>query len=332
MLSCDPALGRQHGEGCRLQPSSKEASLSKQRQLGKRMSIEWNRSCRAVAFASIATTLTCLAIPAWAETGGDASDEKALRICAAEKEEPYSSRNGYGFENKIGEVIAKAMGRKPEFVWYEKPAIYLVRDQLNTNACDIVIGLDTGDERVLTSKPYYRAPYVFIQRADSPLDIKSWDSPDLMKAEKIGMAQDSPAQVMLEKLGLFNQNFNYMKSLTGFKSRRNQYVRVQPERLVGDVADGKADVAIGFAPEVARYAKERGNTLKMTVIPDNATRADGEPVPFHFDQSFGVRKDDKELLLEVNAAVAKALPEIQQVLKDEGIPLEEPKAPEGRAG
>ena len=46
-----------------------------------------------------------------------------------------------------------------------------------------------------------------------------------------------------------------MKSLTGFKSKRNQYVRVPPTRIVGDVADGKADFAIVFAPEVARYVK-----------------------------------------------------------------------------
>lgn len=261
-----------------------------------------------------------------------AADTPVLRICAAEKEEPYSSRNGQGFENKIAELIAKGMGRKAEFVWYEKPAIYLVRDQLDQKACDVVIGLDTGDERVLTSKPYYRAPYVFIQRKDSPLDIKDWDSPDLRKAEKIGMAQDSPAQAMLEKLGLYNRNFNYMKSLIGFKSKRNQYVRVPPEKLVGDVADGKADVAIGFAPEVARYVKQRGDALKMIPIPDNATRADGERLPFHFDQSFGVRKDDAELMAAVNAALEKVQPEIEDVLKEEGIPLDEPKTPAGNAG
>jgi mxaJ protein len=278
------------------------------------------------AALAVAVLAAGLAGPAAAE------DDKVLRICAAEKEEPYSSRAGYGFENKIGEIVAKAMGRKPEFVWYERPAIYLVRDQLDTNACDLVIGVDTGDERVITSKPYYRAPYVFIQRNDSKLDIKDWDSPDIKKAEKIGMTQDSPAQVMLEKLGLFNSNFNYMKSLSGFKSKRNQYVRVLPERIVGDVAEGKADFAVAFAPEVARYVKQRGDALKMVVVPDNATGVDGKKIPFHFDQSLGVRKDDAALMAEVNAALEKAKPEIEKLLKDEGIPLDEPASSEGRAG
>lgn len=295
------------------------------------MNIQLKTGRPAFALLSIAATIALLAGPAAAEDT-DKNAEKTLRICAADNEVPYSSRTGYGFENKIGEILAKQMGREPEFVWYDKPAIYLVRDQLTKNACDIVIGLDTGDKRVATSDPYYRAPYVFILPKDSKLDITSWDSPDLMKAEKIGMAQDSPAQVMLEKLGLFNRNFNYMKSLIGFKSKRNQYVRVPPERLVNDVADGKADVAIGFAPEVARYVKQRGDALKMVIIPDNATRADGERVPFHFDQSFGVRKGDEKLLSQVNDALDKARPEIEEVLKEEGIPLEEPKTPEGRAG
>jgi mxaJ protein len=271
-----------------------------------------------------------LAAPVRAE---DASDPSILRVCASEVEAPYSMRGAEGFENKIGQALAAAMGRKVSFVWSDKPAIYSVRDQLDKKACDVVIGLDTGDERVLTTKPYYRAPYVFVMRKDSPLDITSWDSPDLKKAGKIGIAPDTPAQVMLEKLGLFNTNFNYIKSLTGFKSKRNQYVRIEPQRYVDEVASGKADLAAVFAPEVARYAKQRGDQVKLVVIPDNATRSDGQHLPFHFDQSIGVRKDDKQLLNEVNAALEKARPEIETILKEEGIPLDETaKTPEGRAG
>lgn len=282
---------------------------------------------------STAVMLAVLAAPSWAEDKpAQAADPSFLRVCAAENEQPYSNKDGTGFENKIAEVLAKAMGRKVDFVWSDKPAIYLVRDQLDKKTCDVVIGLDTGDERVLTSKPYYRAPYVFVVRKDSKLDITSWDSPDLKQAQKIGMAQDSPAQVMLEKLGLFNSNFNYMKSLIGFKSKRNQYVRVAPERYVEDVASGKADLAVAFAPEVARFAKQR-EAVKLVVIPDNATRADGQHVAFHFDQSIGVRKGDTALLAEVNTALEKARPEIETILKDEGIPLDEiAKTPEGRAG
>jgi mxaJ protein len=292
---------------------------------------------KSASLARLLPLATALAMAAFAgasaaeessqlERSGIKPDTSVLRICAAANEAPYSMHNGDGFENRIAEVVAKAMGRKAEFVWYERPAIYLVRDQLNPKACDVVMGVDTGDERVLTTKPYYRAPYVFVERTDSPLQITSWDSPDLRKAAKIAFAPGTPAETMMTKLKLYGANFNYVKSLTNFKSPRNQYVRIDPERMVGDVASGKADLAVTFAPEVSRYVKSSNNKVKMVVIPDNNVRDDGEKVPFHFDQSIGVRKDDAKLLGELNQALEKAAPQIEAILVEEGIPLEQPKA------
>lgn len=243
-----------------------------------------------------------------------------IRFCAAGDELPYSSRDESGFENKIAKAVAEAAGRKPLFVWFSRPGIYIIRDQLEMKMCDVVMGLDTGDDRVLTSKPYYRAPYVFIQRKDTKLDIKDWTSPDLAKATKIGFTPGSPSQIMLEKIGLFREHFNYMHSLTNFQDRRNKFTRIPPQRMVNEVADGTAEVAVNFAPEVARYAKASGQVM-LTVIPDNNTRADGEKVPHHFDQSMGVRKDDADLLATLDLALDKAKPKIEEILKEEGIPV-----------
>lgn len=249
-----------------------------------------------------------------------APDPTVLRICASANELPMSSSDGSGFENKVAVAVAEAMGRTAKFVWFSKESIYLVRDQLDMKACDVVMGVDTGDPRVLTSKAYYRAPYVFILRKDSKLNITAWDSPDLAKAGKIGFTPGSPPQVMMEKLGLFRDNFNYMHSLTNFKDKRNKFTRIPPDRMVAEVSEGTADLAVNFAPEVARYVKAKDNT-KMVVIPDNNIRDDGEKVPHHFDQSLAVRADDKELVEELNVALEKARGKIDDVLKDEGIPL-----------
>jgi mxaJ protein len=262
-----------------------------------------------------------IAGPALAADDANTTENTAvLRICAAADELPYSSRDGSGFENKIATAVAESMGRKPQFVWFSRPGIYLVRDQLDMKMCDLVMGMDTGDARVLTTKPYYRAPYVFIQRKDRKLDIKDWSSPDLEKAAKIGFTPGSPAQIMLEKSGLFREHFNYMHSLTNFQDRRNKFTRIPPKRMVDEVADGTAEVAVNFAPEVARYAKASGKVM-LTVIPDNNVRGDGEKVPHHFDQSVGVRKDDTALLAALDLALEKAKPKIEEILKDEGIPL-----------
>jgi mxaJ protein len=233
---------------------------------------------------------------------------------------PDSAKDGSGFENKIAVALAKAMDKKPVFVWTSQPAIYLVRDLLDKQLCEVVMGLDAGDERVLTTTPYYRTGYVFVTRADSKLKIESWASEDLYKAGHIGLVPGTPAQAMMEKLGLFNTHFNYIHSLTDFLDRRNRYTRTDPRRMVREVKEGKADVAVHFAPDVARYVKA-DKELKLTLIPDDNTAVDGKKIPHHFDQSIGVRKGDTQLLAEIEAALAKAKPEIEAILKEEGFPL-----------
>ncbi|WP_409562058.1 methanol oxidation system protein MoxJ [Hyphomicrobium sp. MC8b] len=280
--------------------------------------------------AAISVSLFALAAfnPSMSDDAKPASaeDKNVLRVCAAAKELPYSADDESGFENKIAKILADSLGRKAEFVWSQKDAIYAVRDQLDKNLCDVIIGTDTNDPRVLTSKPYYRAAYVFIQRKDSPLKIDSFDSPDIVKANPIGFVQGTPAETMITKLDLYNDNINYVSSLTNFKDKRNSYTRVPPDRMVGEVASGKSELAIGFAPEVARYVKAN-DALKLTVIPDNNVRDDGQRVPFHFDQSFAVRKDEKDLMAAINTALPGIQKKIDAVLKDEGIPFEAPQPP-----
>ena len=292
--------------------------------LSKRPSGEHPR----MSFVIAATALAFSALPLTGLLADDsdpsspasAEDKTILRVCAAASEAPYSQQDASGFENKLAKILADAMGRKIVFIWSNKPAIYAVRDQLDKKRCDVVMGMDTGDERVSTSRPYYKAPYVFVMRKDSPLKIDSWDSPDLHKAGKISFVQGTPAETMMTKIDLYNDNINYVSSLTNFKDRRNSYTRVPPDRMVNEVADKTADIAVAFAPEVAHYVKANGE-LTMIVIPDNNVRADGQRVPHHFDQSVGVRKDDKELLAAIDAAIAKAQPDLEKVLKDEGIPI-----------
>lgn len=254
-----------------------------------------------------------------AEQGAQA-DPSELRICAAANELPYSNRDEAGFENKIAKTIADAMGRKARFVWLDKPGIYIVRDLLNQKRCDVVVGLDTGDQRVLTTRPYFRTGYVFVQRKNASLKIDGWRSPDLRKARNIGFVDGSPPSVMMNEIDLYNTHFNYMKSLVNFKSRRNQYIRVDPRRMVGEVANGKADVAVAFAPEVARYVAGNAD-VALTVIADDNKRSDGKHVPHHFNQSMGVRKGDTALLSELNKAIDASWPQIEAVLKAEGIPM-----------
>jgi mxaJ protein len=61
--------------------------------------------------------------------------------------------------------------------------------------------------------------------------------------------------------------------------------------------------------------------LRVALINDDAVKSNGEKVPQHFDQSVGVRRDDKQLLEQIDAALVKAKPKIDALLQAEGIPL-----------
>jgi mxaJ protein len=267
-------------------------------------------------FARIAL-LACLFPGIWV---GQATAAEPLKVCAAENELPYSDKEGKGFENKLAELLGKELGRPIEYVWWQDPR-YFIRDQLERGLCDVVIGVDTDDPRMLTSKPYYRSGYVFIYRKERGVKVADWDSDFLKKAERIAFMPDTPADTMLKKVGRFYDQFNYLQSLVGFKARRNQYVRYDPEKLVREVESGNADLAVLWGPQAARYVKNASKPLEMTVIPDHQTRSDGEKVPHHFSTSVGVRKSEDALLADIDRVLKKREKDIQALLKTEGIPL-----------
>lgn len=242
-----------------------------------------------------------------------------LKVCSAADELPYSNDKLEGFENRIAAAIGEELRRPIEFVWWKDPRYY-VRDLLEAGVCDLTIGIDTGDPRVLSSRPYYRSGYVFIYRKDKGISISDWNSP-FLKTATIAVVPGTPAETMLKQIDRYHDLFNYQMSLVDYKSRRNQYVKFDPARLVQEVASGKADVAVLWGPSAARYVRQSPIPLEMVVIPDRATRTDGEPVPHHYDTSLGVRKEDQGLLDQLNDALARRKGDIEAILKTEGIPL-----------
>jgi mxaJ protein len=213
------------------------------------------------------------------------------------------------------------MDRKATFVWSSKPAIFQVRDQLEAKLCDIVMGVDSGDERLLTTRPYYRSSYVLLTRADRGITASDWADPQVKALSSFVVRFFSPGETIVKRLGKYEDNMAYLYSLINFKSPRNQYVQIPGERLVGEVASGQADIAIAFAPEIARYVKASTTPLRTTVMTTPVTRADGAVLPVHYDQSIGVRRDSAGLLAEIETALAKLRPRIDRILEDEGIPV-----------
>jgi len=249
-----------------------------------------------------------------------AEANKPLKVCAAENEMPYSNKAGEGFENKLANLVGTALGRKVVYVTWTDPRYY-IRDTLDKGLCDIAIGVDKGDPRVLTTQPYYRSGYVFITRKTDDLDLKNWDSEALRKVQRIAFVPDTPPEVMIRAIGRYNDMFNYSQELVGFKSKRNEYVKYETSKLVSEVSSGHAEVAALWGPSAARYVKASTTPLLMTVIPDDNVRADGQKVGSHYSTSMGVRKNDPTLLAQLNKVIEDSRDEITKLLEEEGVPL-----------
>src|SRR5438876_7304364 len=129
----------------------------------------------------------------------------ALRICADPDYLPYSNRAGEGFENKIAEAVAKALGATVEYT----RASYRGRGgfpqflatTLDANKCDVVMSIPYGSREELTTRPYYISSYVFVFQKAKKYDISSMDSP-VLKRLKVGFERDTPAEDALKMRGM----------------------------------------------------------------------------------------------------------------------------------
>src|SRR5215468_3268481 len=88
-----------------------------------------------------------------------------LRVCADPDYLPYSNRAGEGFENKVAEVVAKAMGETVAYKWasYRGHGGFpqFLSSTLDEKRCDVVMNIPYGSREELTTKPYYISSYVF---------------------------------------------------------------------------------------------------------------------------------------------------------------------------
>lgn len=244
-----------------------------------------------------------------------------LNVCAGENEMPFSNAKKEGFENTLAELVGKSLNRKVNFVYW-KDARYTVRDHLDQHKCDLIMGVDSSDPRVLKTEPYYRSSYIFITREDRGIDITSWND-DLLKERnfRIGVLPDSPGKVMLLQINRFDDMFDYFAEKQRYQSTRNKYVKVDPEEVMNDVASSYIHAAMLWAPEVARYIKKSPVPLKVEVVKDDAKKANGQKVPMHYSVAMGVRKDDVALQQALNKVITEKRSDIEAILRAEGIPL-----------
>ncbi|MDD2877421.1 MAG: transporter substrate-binding domain-containing protein [Acidiphilium sp.] len=225
------------------------------------------------------------------------ANSHVLRVCADPDYLPYSNRAGQGFENKVAELVAKAMGRKLEYTWasYRGHGGYsnFLAENLDAKKCDVVMNLPYGDHEEAYTKPYYRSSYVFITRKDKHYHIRSMNSVSL-KSIKIGFEADTTPEIAIKMLDLINNavEFNVASDPTA-----------SPRQLLQAVQDGKVGVMVTWEPAIGDFLKDYPD-LQIARVPSEEYGPGLPAVGYTYDMSMGVRKGDTTLLDALNKVIA----------------------------
>lgn len=242
-----------------------------------------------------------------------------FRVCADPNALPYSNSAQEGFENKLAALLAKDFAATAVFTWYPQRRGF-VRNTLKDFQCDVVMGVPSTVDELLTTIPYYRSTYVFIYRKDRGLDIRSFDDPKL-KTLRIGVYQfgndyvnTPPVHALLDR-GVPPDNF------VGY-SLYGDYARPNPPRdLIDAVARGEVDLALGWGPIAGYFARQEPVPLEIVPV---SPSIDLPFRPYVYDMSLGVRRDDgKWLKAALDEVLTRHRTEIRQLLVSYGIPLVE---------
>jgi mxaJ protein len=235
------------------------------------------------------------------------TDETEFKVCTDPDNMPYSDVRQEGFEDKIAALLAKDLGKKLSFAYAYNRQGFL-RNTINANRCDVIMGTSSDYDALRTSTPYYRSGYVFVWRKDSNYNITDWDSPDLKKGI-IGIVDKSPATVPLN-------DHNLMANARPYRLQRD--LNLPPSFIIDDLVKGDIDVAIVWGPIGGYYAKRSKVPLEVRLIPDyNEVNIRGKEF---WNISVGVRKKDKERIKMINEALERNKDKIANILAEYGIP------------
>lgn len=250
-----------------------------------------------------------------------ATDRDALTVCADPNNLPFSNRRGEGFENHIVELVGKELGLPVHYVWWPQRRGF-ARNTLNAGSCDLIAGVPAGYEMAATTRPYYASSYVFLTRADSGFQIRSFDDPRLRQL-RIGIHAvgddygSVPPAVALASRGIVD-------NLHGFSIHGAYDEPDPPARLIEALAADQIDVAIAWGPLAGYFSQRSQVPLHIEPVPPSPG---GEAVPMRFAISMAVRREDQRFLASIDAVLQRRSRDITRVLQEYGVPLAVADAP-----
>lgn len=237
---------------------------------------------------------------------------RELRVCADPGNMPLSDRKRRGYENKILEVLAKAMGARLRYYWRAYTGDIVGEAFGSSNECDLLMDMPVHAAGILPTMPIYRTTYVLVWRDDEHLAIKSLSDPRL-KTLRVGVFQISAVRQALEDHGVFAHVKVWpVRNDTAWNPAH------QPWRQVQEVADGKLDVVAAWGPMAGWLKTMKGEPL--TLEPTNLM---DDTVPMEFSLAIGVQPRDVVLRYALDNALRANRARIEAILRQYGVPLVE---------
>ena len=263
----------------------------------------------------VCTLTVCLGVlPIGAQA---AAQDRELRVCADPNNLPFSNDRFEGFENKVAQLVADEMHATVRYTWHPQGRGF-IRETLKAGTCDLVVGVPSGYDPVLATKPYYRSTYVFVFAKSRNLRLRSFDDPVLrpltIGLEEIGSAgANTPPAHALVRRGLVD-------NIVGFKMWDVDSVESPQGRIIDAVAAGEIDVAIVWGPFAGYFVRRRQLAAALEVVPVSST-IDPPSIPFAYDIAMGVRQGDSALKSELEGILDRRRADIERILEEYGVPL-----------
>lgn len=239
---------------------------------------------------------------------------RVLRVCSDPNNLPFSNARREGFENRIAELLARDLGARLEYTWWAQRRGH-IRNSLKAGLCDVLIGVPTGLDMVLTTRPYYRSTYTFVSRQESPR-VASFDDPKL-KTLRVGVqiigddfANSPPAEALTHR--------GIVRNVRGYSVLGNYREPNPPSRIVRAVSNGEIDVAVVWGPLGGYFARRSRVALRVTPV---SPQIDVPYLPFVFDIAMGVRRGEAAFRDSVDHVIMRRQREIDRILASYAVPL-----------
>ena len=245
----------------------------------------------------------------------------ALKVCADPYNLPMSNRERRGYENKIAELFGRKLGVPVEYEWFPQ-RIGFIRNTLRNNEtqdgsykCDLVMGVIENFDIAAPTRPYMHSSWAMVYIKGRELDfIASQEdlydlTPDQKGKLRLGIWDRGSATDWVHRAGL-------MEYATPYQSMAGD-ARETPGKIIErELVQDKINLTFVWGPFAGYYAQQI-TAHEIVVIPMK-----NEPgLRFNFQISMAVRFGEDEWKEQVNDLIENNQIEIDEILKDFGVPL-----------